>query len=978
MSPGMTFNTPDQSIEVSPNLPTPASPSTTIHAGKKHPSTPPPPPIPPRSQRRPVKSSSTASLSSSRSSSPSIITEDVTSGQRIKLSEHVASEETTEYPNNLLPWFQQLPHPPQRQQQHMQPHYQHAHISQIPQKSHILDDIDREASNVCEFIEERLELAKMQGKVLCLHTKPDDGKRANAAFALCCYMMLLFNKTPEEAYAPIEYVHPPITPYRDAGSGAITFTLSILDCLRGLRKGLDMGLLRLDQFDVKEYEHYERVSNGDFNWITPFFIAFAGPKDSLSHIELQKYRANSALLSGSKRHASRSKSKSEATRSRNSTTSTEENTSESESTATTGSQDSTATYKTLMPSCTAPSPSKSNECKSSAPVLSNKLYPVVAGVIDSSDNNKSETEHKGDKNRRKKKKHRTRLTKSFQSVLDYFDSHNVKCVIRLNDKTYDEEHFQARGIDHVDLIYPDGTCPPWYIVERFLSICEDLILDTRDELTGNDEQQGVGIKKRNVVAVHCMAGLGRTGTLIGVFLMRHFDMTARETIAFLRLMRPGSVVGPQQNWLAQNEYRIRNRNWEHVQGRKVAECGQEFLRRMSKSSDSFYGDTDEEVDTIPDIVGVSGMAMSSTYDQDSILDSPVISLTPMSNTDYEQVFSRANSEGLESSWSETDFDSESESEFDVLESPIESNSEAGFSSKLRNGSTFETDESELEDVNPETPGDDVERMSMSTDQDTSEDEESESFPESNMPVHASRSYAHSSPSASLIGPSPLRIFHLQRFDDYSSPTGSLEFNPSELVTKSDAGPTANGNNDDNIEENKKTTVGTAEQLQSQSLGMEHIGDREYAIPVQPRKQQNAQRSESDMSSSSEGSTPFSNLTLISGSKPHCDSMQSLAGTTQQIDRTEMIENENTATSTVLHMSDKKILLNYNHDPQSPPSFNDDNNNAITADAISSAAMTTTTITTTASDVMESTFPEWSSHHCFGGYHQHKSSRSAGL
>lgn len=49
------------------------------------------------------------------------------------------------------------------------------------------------------------------------------------------------------------------------------------------------------------------------------------------------------------------------------------------------------------------------------------------------------------------------------------------------------------------------------------------------------------------------AGLGRTGTLIGAFLIKHYDMGARESIAWLRICRPGSVIGPQQTYLEQAE-----------------------------------------------------------------------------------------------------------------------------------------------------------------------------------------------------------------------------------------------------------------------------------------------------------------------------------------------------------------------------------------------------------------------------------------
>ena len=51
-----------------------------------------------------------------------------------------------------------------------------------------------------------------------------------------------------------------------------------------------------------------------------------------------------------------------------------------------------------------------------------------------------------------------------------------------------------------------------------------------------------------------LAGLGRTGTLIGAYLMKHHKFTAAEAIAWLRICRPGSVIGPQQNYLEEYNF----------------------------------------------------------------------------------------------------------------------------------------------------------------------------------------------------------------------------------------------------------------------------------------------------------------------------------------------------------------------------------------------------------------------------------------
>jgi cell division cycle 14 len=93
--------------------------------------------------------------------------------------------------------------------------------------------------------------------------------------------MIVHGKTPEESYYPLLGKGSAYVPYRDAGYGAATYHITILDCLKGLHKAMTMGLLDLQNFNVDKYEFYERVENGDFNWITNKFLALANPKEEM-------------------------------------------------------------------------------------------------------------------------------------------------------------------------------------------------------------------------------------------------------------------------------------------------------------------------------------------------------------------------------------------------------------------------------------------------------------------------------------------------------------------------------------------------------------------------------------------------------------------------------------------------------------------------------------------------------------------------
>jgi protein-tyrosine phosphatase len=137
--------------------------------------------------------------------------------------------------------------------------------------------------------------------------------------------------------------------------------------------------------------------------------------------------------------------------------------------------------------------------------------------------------------------HRTRQGQDGYPQLtpeDYFPiwkKYNVSTIVRLNRKMYDAHKFVDAGFKHYDLFFIDGTTPSREILDSFIHLAE------QDE---------------GIMAVHCKAGLGRTGTLIGCYIMKHYKFTADECIAWMRICRPGSVIGPQQQYLIAQQPRM--------------------------------------------------------------------------------------------------------------------------------------------------------------------------------------------------------------------------------------------------------------------------------------------------------------------------------------------------------------------------------------------------------------------------------------
>ncbi|CAH0562209.1 unnamed protein product [Brassicogethes aeneus] len=264
----------------------------------------------------------------------------------------------------------------------------------------------------CVKLKSKLSNSAFHNKKIVHFTGDDNQKRVNAAFLIGSYAVIYLNYEPEQAYEIL--VHDSAKEYLEFRDASVwePYTLSLLNCLKAIKKAHSFGYFNFDNFDFLEYEHYERVENGDFNWILPNkFIAFCGPH-------------NRSQL--------------------------------------------------------------------------DKGYPIHAP----------------------------------ETYFAYFRRHKVTTIVRLNTKVYDSNRFLQAGFDHKDLYFVDGGIPSDRILNQFINICETA---------------------RGAVAVHCKAGLGRTGSLIACYIMKHFKFTAEEAIAWIRICRPGSIIGHQQTWLQEKQ-----------------------------------------------------------------------------------------------------------------------------------------------------------------------------------------------------------------------------------------------------------------------------------------------------------------------------------------------------------------------------------------------------------------------------------------
>ena len=116
---------------------------------------------------------------------------------------------------------------------------------------------------------------------------------------------------------------------------------------------------------------------------------------------------------------------------------------------------------------------------------------------------------------------------------DLFLKLGVTILIRLCDKKYDEAEFINIGINFVDLTIVDGSVPDKIMLDKWTN----------------------SIKNHKIIAVHCVAGLGRGPLFVCVCLIKFNYLNNLDAIELVRKNIPGSLNTKQLIFLQQLKFK---------------------------------------------------------------------------------------------------------------------------------------------------------------------------------------------------------------------------------------------------------------------------------------------------------------------------------------------------------------------------------------------------------------------------------------
>ena len=116
---------------------------------------------------------------------------------------------------------------------------------------------------------------------------------------------------------------------------------------------------------------------------------------------------------------------------------------------------------------------------------------------------------------------------TIQEYIKILHNNNITVVIRLCEKTYDEDYLKQNNLDFIDMFIEDGLYPSDIDITNFFNICS---------------------KYKNI-AIHCKSGLGRAPLLIALHYIIVEKKSSIETISIIRDKIKGAFNMKQLNFI---------------------------------------------------------------------------------------------------------------------------------------------------------------------------------------------------------------------------------------------------------------------------------------------------------------------------------------------------------------------------------------------------------------------------------------------
>jgi protein tyrosine phosphatase type 4A len=117
-----------------------------------------------------------------------------------------------------------------------------------------------------------------------------------------------------------------------------------------------------------------------------------------------------------------------------------------------------------------------------------------------------------------------------QTIQEYIKillNNDINVVIRLCEKTYDEDYLKQNNVDFIDMFIEDGLYPNDTDITNFFNICS----------------------KYQNIAIHCKSGLGRAPLLVAIHQIIIEKKSTIEIISFIRDKIKGAFNTKQLNFI---------------------------------------------------------------------------------------------------------------------------------------------------------------------------------------------------------------------------------------------------------------------------------------------------------------------------------------------------------------------------------------------------------------------------------------------